>query len=326
MGKRWSSLMGLLALLWVISMTPHAWSQAYPAKPILITVGLQVATGSDIAVRMLAERMSPLLGQQIVIENLPGASGIVAAVKVVKAAPDGYSLVALSTAALTILPNLEPKPPYDPLRDFAPIAFVAAIPSVLFVNPTVPARTVQEFIALAKRKPGLMTYASGGNGSVQHLATEIFNSMAGIDLAHVPYKGSMQATLDVVGGRVDAGFQGISTVLQFVQSGKLRALAWSGEQRYGLFPDLPTIQEAGIAGFTYEPWTALLGPAAMPKDRVARLSAEARKVSSQPDLLKRWSSIGLEPKDMPPEQLGRLIREESARNAKVIAEKGIRGD
>ena len=132
MGKRWSSLMGLLALLWVISMTPHAWSQAYPAKPILITVGLQVATGSDIAVRMLVERMSPLLGQQIVIENLPGASGIVAAVKVVKAAPDGYSLVALSTAALTILPNLEPKPPYDPLRDFAPVTLAVSTPGLFF--------------------------------------------------------------------------------------------------------------------------------------------------------------------------------------------------
>ncbi len=326
MRKSQSSLTVLLALLAVTPIAPDAWCQAYPARPILITVGLQAATGSDIAVRSVAERMSPLLGQQIVIENLPGASGIVAAVKVAKATPDGYSLVALSSAALTILPDIEPKPPYDPLRDFAPIAFVASIPSVLFVHPGVPARTVQEFIALAKSKPGQMTYASGGNGSNQHLATEIFKSMVGIDLVHVPYKGSMQATLDIVSGRVDAGFQGISTVLQFVQSGKLRALAWTGEKRFGLFPDMPTIQEAGIPGFTYEPWTALLGPAAMPKEAVARLYAEARRASSQPDLLKRWSSQGLEAKDIPPEQLARIIREESTRNAKVIVEKGIRSE
>jgi tripartite-type tricarboxylate transporter receptor subunit TctC len=171
-----------------------------------------------------------------------------------------------------------------------------------------------------------MTYASGGNGSVQHLATEIFKAATRIELTHVPYKGSMQATLDVVGGRVDAGFQGISTVLQFVQSGKLRALAWSGAQRYGLYPDLPTIQEAGVAGFTYEPWTALLGPAAMAKDTAARLTTEARKVAKQADLQKRWSGIGLEPRDMPPEDLARLIRDESASNARIISEKGIRGE
>lgn len=318
--------MGLPALLSGIAVASPAWCQIYPAKPILITVGLQAATGSDIAVRTFAERMAPLLGGQMLIENLPGASGVLAGAKVAKAAPDGYSLVALNTGTLTILPNFEPRPPFDPLKDFTPIAFVAAIPSVLFVNPTVPAKTVGEFVALAKRKPGLLTYASGGNGSVQHLATEIFKGMAGIDMTHIPYKGSMQATLDVLGGRVDCGFQGISTVLQFVQSGKLRALAWSGSQRFSLFPDLPTIQEAGIAGFVYEPWTGLLGPAAMPKDVVARLSTEARKVARQPDLRTRWSSIGLEPRDMPPEQLGNLMREELARNAKVIAAQGIRID
>jgi tripartite-type tricarboxylate transporter receptor subunit TctC len=316
-------LFAVVAGLW---LAPQAWCQSYPTKPILITIGLQAATGSDIAVRSVAERMGPLLGQQIVIENLPGASGIVAAVKVAKAAPDGYNLVALSNAALTILPNIEPKPPYEPQRDFVPIAFVASIPSVLFVHPGVPAKTVREFIALAKSKPGIMTYASGGNGSVQHLATEIFKSMAGIDLVHVPYKGSMQATLDVVSGRVDSGFQGISTVLQFVQSGKLRALAWSGDKRNALFPEMPTIQESGLPGFTYEPWTAILGPVALPKEIVARLYSEARKAVSQPDLVKRWSGQGLEPKDISSEQIAVMIREDSARNAKVIAEKGIRAE
>lgn len=316
----------LVALSSALLMVPQAWCQTYPVKPILISVGLQGGTGSDVAVRTVAERMIPLLGQQVVTENLPGAAGVVAAAKVAKAAPDGYSLVALSAATLTIVPHLEPKPPYDAQKDFAPIAFIAAFPSVLFVNPTVPAKTLQEFIALARRKPGLMTYASGGNGSVQHLATEIFKSMARIDIAHVPYKGSIQATLDVVGGRVDCGFQGIPTVLQFVQAGKLRVLAWSGDRRYALYPDLPTIQEAGLPGFTYEPWTALLGPAALPKEIVSRLASEVRKVTGQAELQKRWSAIGVEAKDMTPEQLGMLVREESARNAKVIAEKNIRGD
>ena len=326
MGTRGLRSIRSFALLWALAMAPHAWCQSYPSKPILISVGLQGGTGSDVAVRTVAERMVPLLGQQIVIENLPGAAGVVAAAKVAKAAPDGYSLVALSMATLTIGPHLEPKPPYDAQKDFAPIAFVAAFPSVLFINPTVPAKTAREFIALAKRKPGLLTYASGGNGSVQHLATELFKSMAGLDLVHVPYKGSIQATLDVAGGRVDAGFQGIPTVLQFVQSGKLRLLAWSGDRRNALYPDLPTIQESGVPGFSYEPWTALFGPAALPKEIVARLSAEARAVTNQPELRKRWSSIGVEPKDMTSEQLATLIRDESASNAKIIAAKGIRGE
>ncbi len=160
MAKHKAGLKIVSVLTAVLCPAGAAWCQAYPAKPILITFGLPAATGSDIAVRSVAERMGPLLNQQIVIENLPGASGIVAPVKVAKAAPDGYSLVALNSAALSILPNIEPKPPYDPLKDFVPIAFVAAIPSVLFVNPGVPAKNVKEFIALAKRKPGLMTYAS----------------------------------------------------------------------------------------------------------------------------------------------------------------------
>jgi tripartite-type tricarboxylate transporter receptor subunit TctC len=314
------------ALLSVSIISCDGWCQsAYPAKPIFITVGLQAATGSDIAVRSVAERMGAPLGQPFVIENLPGASGVLAAVKVAKAPPDGYTLAALSNAAMTILPNLE-KVPYDPFKDLVPVAFVSAFPSVLFTHPGVPAKSVQEFIALAKRKPKQLTYASGGNGSTQHLAMEIFKSTVGIDLLHVPYKGSMQATLDVMSGRVDAGFQGISTVLQFVQSGKLRALAWSGAQRFALFPELPTIQEAGVAGFVYEPWTGFFAPAAIPKDIVNRLNTEVRKASSQPDLVKRWGTQGLDSKDVTPEQLAGMIRDENSRHAKLISEKGIRID
>jgi tripartite-type tricarboxylate transporter receptor subunit TctC len=304
-----------------------AWGQsAFPNKSIYIAVGLQAGTGSDIAVRAVADRLRAGIGQQIVIENLPGASGTLAAVKAAKAPADGYTLTALSNATLTILPNLDSKMPVEPLKELVPVAFVAAIPSVLFTYPGLPANTVLEFVDLARKRAGQMTYASGGNGSVQHLAMERFKATTGINVLHVPYKGSAQATLDVVAGRVDSGFQGISTVLPHVQSGRLRVLAWSGAKRFGVYPDLPTIQEAGIPGYTYEAWTALYAPAATPKDPISRLNTEVRKVSNQTDLVKRWAGEGLEARDYAPEQIVALLRDENASHAKVIKELGLKVD
>jgi tripartite-type tricarboxylate transporter receptor subunit TctC len=305
-----------------------AWAQApYPNKPIYIAVGLQAGTGSDIAVRAVADKLRAQIGQQIVIENLAGASGTLAAVKAAKAPPDGYTLTALSNATLTILPNLDSKMPLEPLKELTPVAFVSAIPSVLFVHPAVPAKTVREFVSLAKKPGSQMTYASGGNGSTQHLAMERFKAAAGIkQLLHVPYKGSAQAVLDVIGGRVDCGFQGISTVLPHVQSQKLRALAWSGDKRFGIYPDLPTIQEAGVPGYTYEAWTAFYAPVATSKDVVSRLNVEVRKASNQPDLAKRWAAEGLEAREYTPEQIVAMLRSENANHAKVIKDLNLKLD
>ena len=320
----WSVMCTALA---AVGVAGNAFGQpTYPSKPVLITVGLQAGTGSDIAVRTVAERLSAALGQQLVIENLPGAGGILAATKVARGSRDGYQLGALSNAALTIAPHLEQKSTYDPLRDIVPIAFISSFPSVLFVHPTVPAKTTQEFVSLAKRQPGKMTYASGGNGSPQHLGMEVFKSLAGINLIHIPYKGSVQATLDVVGGRVDCGFQGISTVLSFVKNGQLRAVAWTGEQRGVLYPDLPTIRESGFPDFVYEPFTSLYGPAGLPKHVIDKLNAEIRKTTAQPDLREQWARQGLEAKSLSPELLDKIIRTEHVAHAKVIKAIGIRAD
>jgi tripartite-type tricarboxylate transporter receptor subunit TctC len=314
------------AIAALMPLAASGQSAAYPTRPISVIVGLQAATGSDIAVRTLAERLSPALGQPLVIENLPGAGGVLAAQRVARATPDGYTFGALSNAVFSILPNLDSKLPYEPFRDFAPAAFVAAIPSVIFLHPAVPARNVKELVELARKSRPPMSYASGGVGSVQHLATELFRSMAGVELLHVPFKGSAQATLDVVAGRVDWGIQGISTVLPHVKAGKLRIIAWTGAERGALYPDLPTVQESGLPDFTYEAFVGLYAPAGTSREVLDRVSAEVRRVTSSPELRERWLGLGLAARNIAPEQMMRILRDESTANAKLIRERGIKAE
>ncbi len=305
----------------------HAQSaSAYPAKPISMLVGLQAGTGSDVGVRGVTERLSALLRQPITVENLPGAGGQLAAQRALRAPADGYALFALSSATVTAGPILDKNAGFDPLKDFVPVATVATIPSVFFVRPDLPAQSLKDFIAAAKARPGGLTYASGGMGSAQHIGMEIFKSLTGISVVHIPYRGSVQATMDAVGGRVDSGLQGLSTVLPYIRSGKLRALAATGVARTNLLPDLPTVRELGIADYTYEPWTAFFAPAGTPPDVVAALNGAVRRVVSDPEFRARFEAIGLEVAADTPEQLAARLRTEYTNTAKIVRERGIKAD
>lgn len=315
-------LAGLIAM----ALPCQAQTPAWPARPLNITVGLQAGTGSDVAVRNVAEKVAAALGQPMVITNLPGAAGLLAAQQGIKATPDGYNLVALSGAAVTTLPHMQKGTAFNPVRDLVPIAMLVSFPSVISVNRNVPANTFQEFLALAKKNPGKYTYASGGNGSVQHTAMEQLMAMTGMKLLHVPYKGMAQATSDLVAGQVDTAIQGVVAVIPFAKTGQVRPLAWTGASRNPLYPDLPTLNEAGVKGYSFQSWTALFGPPGTPREVVARLNTEIRKAVGAADLRERWLPNGMESMDLDPAQMDRLIREENEQMAKLVREVGIQTD
>ena len=296
---------------------------AWPVKPVAVTVGLQSGTGSDVAVRNVMQKVAAALGQPMVISNLLGAAGQVAAQHGAKQPPDGYGLVALSNAVVTTLPHMQ-RSGFDPIRELVPIAGIVSFPSVISVNAKVPAATIQEFIELARRNPGRFSYASGGVGSVQHTAMEQLKAMAGIDLLHVPYKGMAQATTDLVGGQVDCAIQGVVAVIPFQKTGQVRVLAWTGERRNPLYPNLPTLHEAGVTGYRFQSWTALFGPQGVPRSIVDRLNAEVRKASEAPDLREQWTANGMETMDLGPAQLEALIREENDQMGQLIRKTGMK--
>lgn len=301
---------------------PQAWSQAWPAKQISVTVGLQAGAGSYVAVRDIAEKLGTALGQNVVVTSVPGAAGLLAAQQVAKVAPDGYNLVALSGATVTTLPLMLKN--FTPMRDLIPVAMIVSFPSVLSVNSKVPAANIREFLELTRKNPGKYTYASGGNGSVQHTAMESLKHMAKIDLLHVPYKGMAQATTDLVGGQVDAAIQGVVAVIPFAKTGQVRVLAWTGTQRNPLYPDLPTLAEAGITGYQFQSWTALFAPAGTPRDVVARLNAEIRKIATSAELRDRWIPQAMESMDLIPAQIDKLIRDDSQQMERMIKETGLK--
>jgi tripartite-type tricarboxylate transporter receptor subunit TctC len=312
-----------------LAATSRAFAQSagpYPAKPISVLVGLQAGTGSDVGVRAVTEKLSALLRQPITVENLPGAGGQLAAARALRAPADGYALFALSSATVTAGPILDKNAGFDPLKDLVPVATIATIPSAFFVRPDLPVRTLREYIAMAKAKPDALTYASGGMGSAQHIGMEIFKSMTGIAVMHIPYRGSVQAVTDAVGGRVDSGLQGLSTVLPYIRSGRLRALAATGTARTNLLPDLPTVKELGIADFVYEPWTALFAPAGTPPDVIGALNAAVRRVIAEPEFKARFEAIGLEVAPDTPEQLGARLRIEYSSTATIVRERGIKAE
>ncbi len=313
----------LLLLLSLASMFANAQTP-YPTKLINVVVSLQVGTGSDVAMRNLAEKMSQAMGQPVVVSNNTGASGVLAAQQIARAAPDGYSLVALSGATLTTLPHLKKDANFNPLKDLVPIAMIVAFPSVISVNKKVPVNNIREFIELVKSNPGKFTYASGGNGSVQHTAMESFKSMAGLDLVHIPYKGMAQATTDLVGGQVDTAIQGVVAVIPFVKTGQVKVLAWTGQKRNPLYPDIPTLSESGITGYDFQSWTALFGPAGMSKEIIVKLNAQMRKAASASDLRENWRQQAMETLDYSPEQIEKIIQTEFDQMGKLIRTTGLK--
>ncbi|HTQ74557.1 MAG TPA: tripartite tricarboxylate transporter substrate binding protein [Burkholderiales bacterium] len=268
--------------------------QTYPAKPILIVMPLQAGSAVDVMIRIVAQRMGEDMGQQIVIENQPGAAGSIGAERVKRAAADGYTVGALNDSILTMIPNIR-QIAYDPVKDFVPVGVVAAITWVMVVNNDLPAKTVSEFIALAKSRPGKLDYSSGGNGSPQHVAMEAFKAATGIDLVHIPYRGATQAAVDVMSNRVQAHFSAVSIVQPYIKDGRMRALAVPSAARSPLLPDVPTMAEAGVPGFEWRTWASFVVPLGTPAPIVERLNAELVKAVRTPEVRDKLIAQGLEP-------------------------------
>ena len=301
-----------------------AVAQQYPVKPVLVIVPLAAASASDVAVRTLMERLSSALKQQFVVENQPGAAGLIGTERAAKATADGYTLTALNSSIMTMLPAIHAKIGYDPLSSFTPITMLVTIPTGLIVHPTVPVKSVKELIALAKTQPGQLLYSSGGVGSPQHVAMEMFKSSAGVNIVHVPYKGAVPATTDLMGGHVHAMFNGLAFPLPHVRAGKLRALATTGAKRSALLPDVPTVQEAGVPGYVFEQWLALFAPARTPPELVARLNSEAVKILASPEVRDLLLKSALDAQGGPPENVMKALRDDLPKMAKIIKQLGIK--
>jgi tripartite-type tricarboxylate transporter receptor subunit TctC len=306
--------------------SPASAQSPYPSRTIQMIVPLAAASAVDNAARILAQRLSLSMGQAIVVENQPGASGLIGAERVAKAAPDGYVIGGFNDSIMTMLPNLHATMPWDILKDFEPISLVATVEWGLVANNDAPFKTAAEFIAAAKANPGKINYGSGGNGSPQHVAMELFASAAGISLTHVPYKGATQAALDVASGQVSVAFQGLSTVAPLVKSGKLRLIAVTTRNRLPQFPEVPTMSESGLPGFEFNSWFALMAPARTPKPIIARLNEEVRKALADPEVRARLDAQGLTVRGTSPEELGTATRAQLAKYARVMKEANIRND
>ena len=287
-------------------------------------IPLQAASAADITLRVVTQKMAESLGQQIAIDNQPGAAGLIGAERVARAAPDGYTIGGFADSVLTFVPNLYRKVGYDPIASFEPISMVAVVVWVMAVHPSVPVRNVKEFVALAKAHPGKLDYSSGGNGSPQHVAAELFKQVTGITLTHIPYRGATQAVLDVVSGRIPVTLGGLSVMLPYIKEGRLRALAALGDKRTGLLPDLPTASESGVPGFTFSTWIAIYAPRGTPQLVIDRLNAETVKTVNEPAVRERLIALGLEPGSSTPEQLATETRNGLEKMAKVIKAAGIK--
>jgi len=315
-------LVGLLALL--IVWTSAAQSN-YPEKPVRLVVGFPPGSAVDVVARLLGQKLTEALGKPIVVENVAGAAGNIAAERVARTAPDGYTLALAANAQIIINPSLY-KLPFDPVRDFAPISQVYVSPSILVVQNAVTAKSVQELLVLARAQPGGLTFASGGSGSSSHLAGTLFKSVARIDIREVPYKGVVAAIPDLLGGRVTMMFSPIAVVLPLVRDGKLRALAVTSLKRSPALPELPTVDESGVRGFEATLWGGLLAPAGTPVTIIRKLHLETAKTLAQPDVRAKFADLGFETIGNSPDEFAAAIKSEIPQWAKVIKESGIRPD
>ena len=311
------------ALALELAVAPWAAAQSYPVKPVRVIAASSPGSGVDIVGRIVAQKLSDGLKQQVIVDNRAGAGGNLGAEIAAKAPPDGYTLF-IGTPAHAINPSLYSKLAYDLLRDFAPVSLLTTGQYILVVHPSLPAKSVKELIALARARPGQLNYASAGTGNATHLAGELFTSLTGTKLVHVPYKGSGPALVDVVGGQVQLMFSNLTAALPHVKSGRLRALAVTGEQRSSALPQYPTMMEAGVPGYVVSSWFGMLAPAGTPPEIIARLNAEIAKAMRTPDMKERLAGEGAEPKSSTPEALGRLLQTEVAQWAKVIKGAGIK--
>ena len=316
----------LIALCLLCATGGAALAQSYPTKPIRRMIGFPPGGGTDIIGRIVAQKLGEALGQQIIVDNRGGASGQLAAELLSRAAPDGYTIMMAHIAAVSILPSLVNKLPYDAQKDFAPVSLSAIGPNLLVVHPSVPVRTVKELIALAKARPGQLQYASPGAGTVQHLAGELFKLQAKVDMLHVPYKGSGQSIVDLIAGHVHLDFDAVPPVINHVRQGKLRALAVTSAKRFSLLPDMPTVEESGVPGFDMSTWWGIVAPAAVSKDIINRLHTEMVKAIRQPDAKEKISGVGADIVGNTPEEFATFIRTETEKYARIVKAANIKID
>ena len=315
---------GMFALVLATLCIQDAAAQSYPRRPVSLVVPFPPGAATDAFARVVARRMSDVLGQQIVVINRDGASGIIGTDSVARAAPDGYTLVWGTSSGLAILPAMKQKLPFDPQRDLAPISLGAKLAYVLVVHPSLPATTLKQLIALAKARPGQLNFASAGTGGAPHLSGELLKSMAGVDIVHVPYRGTALFATDLVAGQVELAFASPVTTLPFTSNGRLRPLAVTTATRVDAYPGLPTMSEAGLPGYELTQWYALLAPAKTPPDVIATLNAAIRKALEDGEVRKRITSEGGVPSPTSPEGLAAFIRAETAKYEKIVRTAGLK--
>ena len=319
-------LLRIVAALVLLAPVAAA-AQAYPAKPVRMIVGFPPGGGTDILARIVAQRLSEAWGQQVVVENRPGASATIAATAVARAAADGYTLSMGQLTPNAIAPALYPKLPYDALKDFVPIVLVGTSPNVLVVHPGLPVRTVAELAAQAKAQPKPFTYATSGTGSLQHIAAELFKSVAGIDMVHVPFKGSGQAVIDLISGQVDMNFDSIPATIQHIRSGKLRALAVTSARRAGGgLEEVPTIAESGFPGYDLTTWWGLFAPAGTPGDVLERIHGETLAALGNAQVKERLASLSVEPGGGSRAEFADYVRREVAKYDELVKRLAIKAD
>jgi len=315
-----------LLVMLALAGASAAFAQGYPNRPIKVIVPWPPGQTTDIAARIVCEKLAPVLGQPLVVDNRPGAGGSIGTEFASKAAPDGYTLLAGSVGPISISPNVQ-KARYDPVRDFSPIIQFTSSPYMLVTHPSLPAANVKEFISLLRANPGKYSYASSGSGGVSHLVSELFLAMAKITATHVPYKGSAQGLTDVVGGQVTYAFDTPAAVLGHVNAGRLKALGVSSANRAIAMPEVPSIAEAGdLPGFDMRGWIGLLAPAGIPRELRVRLATESRKILQAPEIRERFITLGLEPAVLTLDEFAEFLRRQNDRYASIVKQANVKAD
>jgi len=315
-----------LGIAMVVALTCGSRAQTFPVKPVRIVVPFPPGGPSDYAARVISAKLPDLFGQQVVVDNRPGASGMLGIEQLTRSAPDGYTLLIVNTGMLTIFPHLQKKLPFDPFNDLTPITNLIGGPSFLLTHPSVPAKNLRELIALAKRNPGQLTYASASVGQISHMNGELMKILAGIDVLHVPYKGTGPIMPELIGGQVSMTFSTSVDNLQFVKNGRVRMLAVTGAKRLAILPDTPTMAESGLPGFESLNWNGIAAPARTPRDIVERLSREMGRALALADVKERVSAQGNDVISDGPDAFAKFIRAESVKWGRVVKEAGVRLD
>ena len=314
------------ALCFAMLVALDAGAQAYPSKPVKMVVGFSPGGGTDILARIVAQKLSETWGQSVVVDNRPGASATIGASVVAKAAPDGYTLSMGQLTPNAIAPALMADLPYNATRDFIPIVLVGTSPNILVINPSLPAKSVAELVALAKSKPGRLSYASSGAGSLQHLAAELFKSRAGVDIIHVPFKGSGQAVIDLISGTVDMNFDSIPAVIQHVKSGKLRAIAVTAAKRASGLPEIPTIAESGYPDYDLTTWWGLFAPAGTPPEIVAKIHRDTLAVLQNAEVRERFAGLSVDPGGGSSREFSDYVQREIAKYEGLVKQLNIKAE